>query len=51
MRRWREEPWQSLRSHIREPMAYEILGRSGARYQFEVEVFWDIDRKATCASS
>lgn len=41
MRRWREEPWQSLRPHVREPMAYEIPGRSGVRYQFEVEVFWD----------
>ncbi len=41
VRRWREEPWQSLRREVREPVTYEILGRSGVRYQFEVVVLWD----------
>lgn len=41
VRRWRQQPWQNLRRQIRHPVAYDILGQSAVRYQFEVVVFWD----------
>jgi hypothetical protein len=43
--RWRNESWETLRSHLNEPVAYEIKGSSAALYQFEVLVFWDGGRR------
>jgi hypothetical protein len=43
--RWRGEPWASLRERLKKPVAYEIAGPSGTRYQFEVLVFWDRSRR------
>lgn len=39
--KWRRESWANLRRHLKDPVAYEILGTSGIVYQFEAEVFWD----------
>jgi hypothetical protein len=43
--RWRGESWEALRTNLDEPVAYEIAGPSGRRYQFEVLIFWDGGRR------
>lgn len=38
---WRARPYADLVSQMKEPFAFEIEATSGARYQVEIEVFWD----------
>lgn len=39
--RWRGASWASLRGHLKDSVAYELKGSSGAIYQFELIVVWD----------
>jgi len=41
VRRWRGESWERLSQRVNSVDAYEVEGRDGTRYQFEVDVLWD----------
>lgn len=43
--RWRREPWEALRRHLKKPVVYEVTGPSGKPHQFEVLIFWDGSRR------
>jgi hypothetical protein len=38
---WRSRSYADLVGQMKEPSAFEVEGASGAKYQVEIEVFWD----------
>lgn len=43
MDRWRQLSWSALRERSGSSETTEIEGASGARYQVQVQVFWDAE--------